>query len=283
MAITVQAGGRWFGLIADTKPTLDTLQEGHEFYETDGLFVKSIWTGTEWKEQGSVFPNFQDDFTTLTKGWVNNSALPAIGINTGAGELQYDTDLRTGSSVDTIAVDLRNINGIGANGLSDIFNLRCSFEYTFVLGIETSQTGIALALCDGDQTEGWNDQQSLVGFKLRTVDINCRQFLLQNDLAATKNFQSGGTQINTSGNLITTDTLFIELRSDGTDIFLTTYSDPDFTNVLFSETKVPVVNSSGLMHYLKVANGANNVNADGDISGGFGDVVIFDGLEFPPT
>ena len=51
MAITVQAGGRWFGLEADTKPTLTTLQEGHEFFETDGAFIKSIWDGTQWSEQ----------------------------------------------------------------------------------------------------------------------------------------------------------------------------------------------------------------------------------------
>lgn len=51
MAITVKAGGRWFGLIADTKPTLGTLQAGHEFYETDGTFIKSIWDGTQWSEQ----------------------------------------------------------------------------------------------------------------------------------------------------------------------------------------------------------------------------------------
>jgi len=49
MAITLQVGGRWFGLIADTKPTLDTLQAGHEFYETDGLFVKFIWSGSAWE------------------------------------------------------------------------------------------------------------------------------------------------------------------------------------------------------------------------------------------
>ncbi len=51
MAITVQAGGRWFGLSTDTKPTLGTLQAGHEFYETDGEFLKFIWTGTVWEER----------------------------------------------------------------------------------------------------------------------------------------------------------------------------------------------------------------------------------------
>lgn len=50
MAITVKAGGRWFGLNADTKPTLGTLQAGHEFYETD-TFLKFIWTGTVWEER----------------------------------------------------------------------------------------------------------------------------------------------------------------------------------------------------------------------------------------
>ena len=47
MTITVKVGGRWFGLEADTKPTLDTLQAGHEFYETD-TFAKFIWDGTQW-------------------------------------------------------------------------------------------------------------------------------------------------------------------------------------------------------------------------------------------
>ena len=51
MAITLQVGGRWFGLNADTKPTLGTLQAGHEFYETDGTFIKSIWSGSAWEEQ----------------------------------------------------------------------------------------------------------------------------------------------------------------------------------------------------------------------------------------
>ncbi len=51
MAITVKAGGRWFGLNADVKPTLGTLQAGHEFYETDGIIIKSIWDGTQWGEQ----------------------------------------------------------------------------------------------------------------------------------------------------------------------------------------------------------------------------------------
>jgi len=50
MAITVKAGGRWFGLNADVKPTLGTLQAGHEFYETD-TFKKFIWDGTQWSEQ----------------------------------------------------------------------------------------------------------------------------------------------------------------------------------------------------------------------------------------
>ena len=49
MAITVKVGGRWFGLNADTKPTLGTLQAGHEFYETDVLFNKFFWTGTAWE------------------------------------------------------------------------------------------------------------------------------------------------------------------------------------------------------------------------------------------
>ncbi len=51
MVITVKAGGRWFGLEADTKPTLGTLQAGHEFYETDEAFRKFIWDGTQWGEQ----------------------------------------------------------------------------------------------------------------------------------------------------------------------------------------------------------------------------------------
>lgn len=51
MAITTKVGGRWFGLNADTKPTLGTLQAGHEFYETDGTFVKSIWSGSAWEIQ----------------------------------------------------------------------------------------------------------------------------------------------------------------------------------------------------------------------------------------
>jgi len=51
VAITVKAGGRWFGLVADTKPTLSTLQEGHEFYETDVNHDKFIWSGSAWVEQ----------------------------------------------------------------------------------------------------------------------------------------------------------------------------------------------------------------------------------------
>ena len=47
--ITTQAGGRWFGLTADTKPTLGTLQAGHEFYETDENFAKFIWSGSAWE------------------------------------------------------------------------------------------------------------------------------------------------------------------------------------------------------------------------------------------
>ena len=50
MAITTQAGGRWFGLVADTKPTLGTLQAGHEFYETDSpSHDKFIWSGSAWE------------------------------------------------------------------------------------------------------------------------------------------------------------------------------------------------------------------------------------------
>ncbi len=50
MTITVKLGGRWFGLAADTKPTLGTLQEGHEFYETDTQF-KFIWSGSAWENR----------------------------------------------------------------------------------------------------------------------------------------------------------------------------------------------------------------------------------------
>jgi len=49
MVITLQIGGRWFGLEADTKPTLGTLQAGHEFYETD-TFEKFIWSGSAWEQ-----------------------------------------------------------------------------------------------------------------------------------------------------------------------------------------------------------------------------------------
>ncbi len=48
MAITVKAGGRWFGLSTDIKPTLGALQEGHEFYETDLGHDKYFWDGTQW-------------------------------------------------------------------------------------------------------------------------------------------------------------------------------------------------------------------------------------------
>lgn len=51
MAITVKAGGRWFGLTSDTKPPQGTEQAGHEFYETDLSFRKFIWSGTAWEEQ----------------------------------------------------------------------------------------------------------------------------------------------------------------------------------------------------------------------------------------
>ena len=51
VTITQAMGGRWFGLIADTKPTLTTLQEGHEFFETDGIFDKFIWSGSAWELQ----------------------------------------------------------------------------------------------------------------------------------------------------------------------------------------------------------------------------------------
>ena len=50
MAITIKIGGRWFGLEADTKPTLSTNQLGHEFYETD-TFKKFIWDGSAWGER----------------------------------------------------------------------------------------------------------------------------------------------------------------------------------------------------------------------------------------
>ncbi len=47
MTIVLQVGGRWFGLEADTMPTLGTEQAGHVFYETD-TFAKFIWNGTLW-------------------------------------------------------------------------------------------------------------------------------------------------------------------------------------------------------------------------------------------
>lgn len=50
MAITVKAGARWFGLTIDTKPTLDTLQAGHVFYETDQAHKKFMWSGSAWEE-----------------------------------------------------------------------------------------------------------------------------------------------------------------------------------------------------------------------------------------
>jgi len=49
MVITVKVGGRWFGVAADTKPTLGVEQTGHEFYETD-TFDKFIWSGSAWVE-----------------------------------------------------------------------------------------------------------------------------------------------------------------------------------------------------------------------------------------
>jgi len=48
LTITTNVGGRWFGLEADTKPTLGTGQAGHEFYETD-TFLKFIWSGSAWE------------------------------------------------------------------------------------------------------------------------------------------------------------------------------------------------------------------------------------------
>lgn len=50
MAIVLQLGGRWFGLEADTKPTLGTNQAGAEFFETDTQ-TKFIWTGTKWSKR----------------------------------------------------------------------------------------------------------------------------------------------------------------------------------------------------------------------------------------
>lgn len=50
MAVNKKAGGRYFGLTADTKPTLTTLQAGAEFYEKDGAFDKFVWSGTAWEQ-----------------------------------------------------------------------------------------------------------------------------------------------------------------------------------------------------------------------------------------
>ena len=52
MTVTCIVGGRWFGLQADTKPTLLVDQGGHEFYETD-TFLKFFWdpVGLVWVEQ----------------------------------------------------------------------------------------------------------------------------------------------------------------------------------------------------------------------------------------
>ncbi len=49
MTVTCIVGGRWFGLSTDTKPTLGTLQAGHEFYETDIAHNKFIWSGSAWE------------------------------------------------------------------------------------------------------------------------------------------------------------------------------------------------------------------------------------------
>ena len=52
VTITTKVGGRWFGLQADTKPTLGVDQGGHEFYETDTA-LKFFWdpVGLVWEAQ----------------------------------------------------------------------------------------------------------------------------------------------------------------------------------------------------------------------------------------
>ncbi len=50
MAITLKVGARYFGLEADTMPTLAVINAGAEFYETD-TFKKFIWDGTVWGER----------------------------------------------------------------------------------------------------------------------------------------------------------------------------------------------------------------------------------------
>ena len=51
MAITLHAGARYFGLTADTKPTLAVINIGSEFYETDESHKKFIWDGSAWQER----------------------------------------------------------------------------------------------------------------------------------------------------------------------------------------------------------------------------------------
>jgi len=114
-------------------------------------------------------PDFADTFNDLTKGWVNNSALPAIGIDTSAGELQYDGGQRTNQNDDNIAVDLRGKGNINATtGLSDIFNLRFTLDYFAALGT-TGFGGIGISLCNLDETNGWNTAMKLVIFKIRVA------------------------------------------------------------------------------------------------------------------
>lgn len=51
MAITLNIGARFFGLTADTKPTLGVNNIGAEFYETDEIHRKFFWTGAQWEER----------------------------------------------------------------------------------------------------------------------------------------------------------------------------------------------------------------------------------------
>ena len=51
MTITLHAGARYFGLTADTKPTLAVINTGAEFIETDEAHFKFIWDGSAWQQR----------------------------------------------------------------------------------------------------------------------------------------------------------------------------------------------------------------------------------------
>ena len=228
-------------------------------------------------------PDFEDTFVDLSKGWVNNSALPAIGINTTDEELQWDSLQRTNQNDDNIAVDLRNVGNIGPNGVSDTFNLRFTLDYFVTLGT-TGFGGIGITLCNLDETNGWNTAMKLVNLKLRGSNTNIRWFFGTNPGGGTGTIQNNGVQTNISGDVApgSSATVFCEIKADGVNFTCTIFGNSDFTNPLFAPNNKPVAPVSGFMHFLKILNGANVNGADAINTGFIDNVVLWDGFATPP-